>query len=191
MQDPQIPLQGWQVFDVISKYEDLGQYSRQRPYDRTGRVDGHVRHDDADPGEEQVEQSTEQARQVPFVSMVPMGQAVMQDPLVATSAGAEHLVQVVVEAMQEAQLGSQTEHDVTYTVMSPKKRRTLASPIAHRTSRGQVIPGGAGPHTGPVLKKVPLLTARAFQSIIRSHRGERGDTARQTPAWTSWATVSG
>ena len=68
-----------------------------------------MRHDDAEPGVEQVAQSAEQAWQVPLTFSAPDGQELMQDPLEATREVEEQRVHVVEVPMQEAQVGSQAK----------------------------------------------------------------------------------
>lgn len=88
---------------VPSKNWSRGQYSIQRPFSRTGRSDGHVRQVS---GDEHVEQSGEQAKQVPLDGAVFEGQRAMQAPFEANE-GAGHWVHVVDEPMQAVQLASQ------------------------------------------------------------------------------------
>lgn len=79
---------------MLSKYEFLGQYSKHLPSVRTGRWGGQVRHDEGERGDEQVEQSEEQGRQVPFWESVLDGQVWTHLPLKAER-GAGHFVHVV------------------------------------------------------------------------------------------------
>jgi hypothetical protein len=99
----QLGSQDWQVEEMVSKYADLGQYSIHLPLDNTGRLAGHVRHDDEDRGVEQVAQSEEQGRQVPLVGNEPEGQVWMHFPFEAESGGGHvvHVEEVVWHSEQE------------------------------------------------------------------------------------------
>ena len=68
-----------------------------------------MRQDDAEPGEEQVEQSMEHAKQVLLVLDVPVGHALMQEPFKACKDVEVQRVQVVEELTQDVQLESQAE----------------------------------------------------------------------------------